>query len=864
MKRVLITGANSYLGINVERWLEKEPENYSVDTLQMRDDSWRDKDFSQYNVVFHVAGIAHADVGNVSNERKQLYYKVNTDLSVEAATKAKEDGVKQFIFISSMIVYSGCKEKLITRDTVPVPLNFYGDSKWQADQKIRALETSEIKVVILRPPMIYGKNCKGNYSELAKLASRLPIFPVFRNKRSMLHVDNFCEFVKLMIDNEESGVFFPQNGEYTVTSEMVKEIARVNGHKIVMIPGLEWAIRLMMKIPGKIGDLAIKAFGDSAYDMEMSAYRENYRVNSLKQSIELTEGQRRTKRVLMLASVASMIDQFNIPNIRLLQSLGYSVDVACNFIQGSTCSAAQIEKLKVLLEEMGVRYYQIDFSRNVFRLDKNYHAYRQVKDLMKKNQYAFVHCHSPIGGVIGRSVARNTKTHAIYTAHGFHFYNGAPKKNWILFYPIEKHYSRYTDVLLTINNEDYKRAVEKFHAKQTVKIPGVGVDTEKFAICKVDTRAKRTELAVNHDDFLILSVGALSESKNQRVVVEALHKMKTEGTLGNIVYLAAGEGDMKDGLAHLISEYGLQDHIKLLGGRTDVDELCETVDCFVQPSICEGLEIALLEAMAAGLPLIAANTNSIMDSVKDGVSGCCVDPADVDAMEAAIARMRDDAGFRNTCGANNWKTARLFDMKNNDEIKKASEGYGHLKSIVIRQKKREDLGLRIDDYVVISVGELNDTKNHQVIIRAIKDIPEAKYVLVGQGKLDAKLKELCHDLGIEKRVIFTGFRTDIRDLLWASDCFAFPSKREGLGIAALEGMTAGLPVIGNDIGGIRDFVVDNETGWLCRNDGDYAVAITKCKNNRVLMARKCLQQALNFDVCRTNSIMRKVYTDYEQ
>lgn len=289
MKRVLITGANSYIGVNIDNWLSKSPTAYSVDTIDMIDGSWREKNFGQYDVIIHVAGIAHADVDNISEERKQLYYRVNTDLAIEVAQKAKKEGAGQFILMSSMIIYSGCKEKIITKEDIPIPLNCYGDSKWQADQKVRKLETTEFKVVVLRAPMIYGKNSRGNYPELAKLAARLPVFPVVKNKRSMLHIDNLCEFIRLMVDNEESGVFFPQNREYTVTSDMVRMIAAVRQHKIIMVSGFGWGIKLMMKIPGRIGVLATKAFGDSAYDMQMSEYKEDYRINSLEKSVILTE-----------------------------------------------------------------------------------------------------------------------------------------------------------------------------------------------------------------------------------------------------------------------------------------------------------------------------------------------------------------------------------------------------------------------------------------------------------------------------------------------------------------------------------------------------------------------------------------------
>lgn len=288
-KRILITGANSYIGMSVGEWLKKSSGKYIINTIDMIDEGWKNVDFSEYDVVYHVAGIAHADVGAVTEEQKKLYYKVNTELAFEVAQKAKEDGVKQFIFMSSMIVYSGCDTAVITKQTEPTPLNFYGDSKWQADQKVRTLCDEQFKVVVLRPPMIYGKGSKGNYAELAKLAVKLPVFPEVKNKRSMLYIDNLCEFVKLMIDNEEQGIFFPQNEEYTNTSEMVQMIAAVKGHNVVMIPGMSILVKMMEKIPGKIGGLSTKAFGNSTYDMNMSKYKENYSVRTLTESVGLTE-----------------------------------------------------------------------------------------------------------------------------------------------------------------------------------------------------------------------------------------------------------------------------------------------------------------------------------------------------------------------------------------------------------------------------------------------------------------------------------------------------------------------------------------------------------------------------------------------
>lgn len=294
MKRILITGAGSYIGTNVSEYLLKQPNKYSVTTIDMKDSSWKSNSFKDFDTVYHVAGIAHADVENVSEETKALYYAVNCDLSFECAKKAKEDGVKQFIFMSSMIVYPGAtrygKVTVINKSTEPNPDNFYGDSKLQAEIKINTLSDDLFKVVILRPPMIYGKGSKGNYRTLAKMADKLPVFPKVNNQRSMLYVGNLCEFVRLMIENEESGTFFPQNAEYTNTSEMVKEIAIAKGKHIALLGVFTPFIKLISCMNNKYGKLVNKAFGSLVYDMGISEYKEDYRLYDLKESIERSEG----------------------------------------------------------------------------------------------------------------------------------------------------------------------------------------------------------------------------------------------------------------------------------------------------------------------------------------------------------------------------------------------------------------------------------------------------------------------------------------------------------------------------------------------------------------------------------------------
>lgn len=295
MINVLITGANSYIGTSFERWIsEKYSSEINVSTLDMLDSSWRDRDFSQYDCIFHVAGIAHADIGNVSDEVKCKYYSVNCNLALETAEKARDEGVRQFIFMSSAIIYGDSspfgRKKVITAETEPSPANFYGDSKWQADRRLRELETDSFKVAVLRPPMIYGKGSKGNYLVLSKMAKKLPVFPDVDNERSMLHIDNLCEFLAQIVMRSEHGIFFPQNSEYVKTSDMVKIIAGISGHRIRVGREWNWGVYLASACPGKIRNLANKAFGNLSYDMSLSEYGFEYRVVDFYQSIEKTEG----------------------------------------------------------------------------------------------------------------------------------------------------------------------------------------------------------------------------------------------------------------------------------------------------------------------------------------------------------------------------------------------------------------------------------------------------------------------------------------------------------------------------------------------------------------------------------------------
>lgn len=301
MKRILITGANSYIGTSFEKWVT-EPRfegQYQVDTVDMRGEAWKQTDFSGYDTVFHVAGIAHADIGKVTAEQKALYYRVNCDLAVETAKKAKKSGVRQFIYMSSIIIYgegtSVRKKRVITRETKPSPSNFYGDSKWKAEQKLVPLSDEKkrgFQVAILRPPMIYGEGCRGNYQKLRKFALRVPVFPDFPNERSMLYIGNLCEFVRKLIELGEGGLYFPQNREYVKTAEMVRIIAQIHDKRIYLIKCFNPVLYFFSKNDGRVGRMMNKAFGNLVYDKMLSDDEKrigDYQINSLKHSLGLTE-----------------------------------------------------------------------------------------------------------------------------------------------------------------------------------------------------------------------------------------------------------------------------------------------------------------------------------------------------------------------------------------------------------------------------------------------------------------------------------------------------------------------------------------------------------------------------------------------
>jgi len=352
--------------------------------------------------------------------------------------------------------------------------------------------------------------------------------------------------------------------------------------------------------------------------------------------------------VLIVSSVASMIEQFNMPNIRLLIEMGFEVHVGCNFESGNTISDEKISQLKFELSDLGVEFYQIDFSRNVYQILKNFKAYKQLKKIVARHNYNFIHCHSPIGGVCSRLVGAQLNLKVIYTAHGFHFYEGASIFNWVVYYPIEKILSKYTDVIITINKEDFEFSKNNFGLNKTEFIYGIGVDINKFNRKSNFKESLKSNLGFNKNDILILSVGELNKNKNHEIIIKAFSNFKGK----NVHYIICGKGKLKSYLFNLSNEIGISNQVHFLGYRDDVSEIYKISDIFAFPSFREGLSVSLMEAIASGMPVVCSNIRGNTDLVEDQYNGFIIRNNDSSQYAEKFMELINDIELRNFMSVN--------------------------------------------------------------------------------------------------------------------------------------------------------------------------------------------------------------------
>lgn len=369
----------------------------------------------------------------------------------------------------------------------------------------------------------------------------------------------------------------------------------------------------------------------------------------------------RRKKALVIASVASMLDNFNRDNISILQGMGYDVTVAANFHTAEDInSQEEINRFAGEMHRDGVHIVHIDFSRKIWKVRQQAASALQVKKLLAK-KFDLIHCHAIICAAIVRMGAEKYResheTKVIYTAHGFRFCKGAPLKNWLFYYSAEWIFSWWTDVLVTINREDYKRALKKLHAKRTVYVPGIGIDMEKFKPGRADREKKRAELGLKESDVMLFSVGELSRRKNHSVVIRAMSGMDNR----NLHYFIAGQGELRQELLQMADTLEIQNRLHLLGYRIDISELLQAADLFVFPSLLEGLPVALMEAMASGVPCAASRIRGNTDLIAD--KNCLADVGDVEEWKRVLEHMISGIkGGRNTYGEKNRKHLEKYSI----------------------------------------------------------------------------------------------------------------------------------------------------------------------------------------------------------
>ena len=357
------------------------------------------------------------------------------------------------------------------------------------------------------------------------------------------------------------------------------------------------------------------------------------------------------KKVLFVATlVKNHIAEFHLPYLKLFKEMGWETAVAAknDYENPADCVIANCDA-----------FFSLPFERSPLKKG-NLEAYHSLKEIIRQGSYDIIHCHTPVGAVAARLAAREarkTGTKVIYTAHGFHFYKGAPWLNWLMYFPAEWLLSPLTDVLITINREDYDRARRHLHAKKTVYIPGVGIDTARFRGNEEKGDALRRELGIPESASVLLSVGDLNRNKNHRAVLEALSGMENR----NLYYVVCGRGPLKEELEALAREKGLRDRVRLMGYRNDIPAFYAMADVFVFPSFREGLSVSVMEAMASGLPVVCSRIRGNTDMVEDGVNGFLVEPGKPDTIAGALRRL-DDSGKRQEISRNNRIKAEAYSL----------------------------------------------------------------------------------------------------------------------------------------------------------------------------------------------------------
>ena len=372
-------------------------------------------------------------------------------------------------------------------------------------------------------------------------------------------------------------------------------------------------------------------------------------------------------KILYILNVANRVNNFCMTSLIAAKKLNIEYHIAGNWGYENDSELKQDEK------KHDIRIHQVDFNRSPFSL-KNRKAYQQLKEIVSRENFDAIHCNTPIGGLLGRLVGKKYKVkNTTYQAHGFHFYKGAPKKNWLLYYPVEKWLARYTDAIITINKEDYELAKTKLKLRKNGKVyyvPGVGIDTAQYTLPAKVREEKRTELGIPHEAFLLISVGELNKNKNNSVIISAMEKLQNK----NIHYILCGVGEKQAELQDQADKAGLHNNVHFLGYRNDVKELYQAADCFVMPSFREGLSRSIMEAMASGLPCVVSKIRGNTDLIDGTDGGYLCETTDVSAYAEKLNLLANDKALREKMGRNNLITIKKFSTETvTEEIRKIYE-----------------------------------------------------------------------------------------------------------------------------------------------------------------------------------------------
>lgn len=574
--------------------------------------------------------IVYGDLNNLDDIQKackgidtilEIY---NIRYSLKVLEAAIEQKVKRIIFVHTTGIYS--KYKMASKEYKEI------------EKKVRENAKGKIDITILRPTMIYGDICDHNISKFIKMIDKMKVYPLIAGGKAKIQPVNARDlgraYYQVLINEEKTkNKNYNLSGEKPISIEnTLNMISEKLNRKTIFVSIPLWisiccAYILKFLTLGKINiiEKILRMNEDRCFDNSSAKKDFGYTTINFEEGLEnevkqyVNEKKQLQKKAIILTTVPSTIEQFNMQNIELLKELGYKVEVASNFNTTGNIDDERLKSFEKELLDMNVKITNICFSRKLLTLN-NFKAYFQLKKLFRNNSYRLIHCHTPICSVITRIAGRKFRKRGskiIYTAHGFHFFKGAPKINWLIYYPIEKICARWTDCLITINKEDYDLSKTKFKVKKVELINGVGVNEEKFNF-KMNNEEKqklKKGLKLKDDDFVLIQVGELNKNKNQIMtiqVMKALTKRKQ-----NIKLLLVGKGNLKEFYEEKIREYNLKDNVFILGYRRDIPKLLKISDCLISTSKREGLPVNLIEAAMSGLPIIATNCRGNRDLLTD-------------------------------------------------------------------------------------------------------------------------------------------------------------------------------------------------------------------------------------------------------